>query len=333
MFCRRVLYLLALCAALLFQITNDNYLAHLLLGLVLALPLLSLALSLPSMLTCRLSLSADPGSLRRGERGGWRLWVECPTGLPLARLSVRLETASRFTGERERRNVTLYGRAQGWVQRPADTSHCGLLELSCGKARVWDCLGLFSRRVPLPEPARLLVGPVPQDPGPVRIPESPAAHPRRTQTGAGSAGEDYDLREYRPGDPLRRVHWKLSSKWDELIVREPLEDVTPLPLLVFDHFGAPGELDEVLDRLTGLSRALLAVQRPHAILWLDPDHASPCRREVTCEKDLRDCLLAVLSQPCPATGPSIADRPELLGGGGAVLRVCAGEQEGDGHES
>ena len=25
-------------------------------------------------------------------------------------------------------------------------------------------------------------------------------------------GEDYDLREYRPGDPLRSVHWKLSSK-------------------------------------------------------------------------------------------------------------------------
>ncbi|MBP5269501.1 MAG: DUF58 domain-containing protein [Clostridia bacterium] len=29
-----------------------------------------------------------------------------------------------------------------------------------------------------------------------------------------------DIREYRPGDPLKSVHWKLSSKTEELIVRD-----------------------------------------------------------------------------------------------------------------
>ncbi len=64
---RRILYGLALIAALAFQITNDNYLAHLLLGLCLTLPILSLLLSLPAALTCRLTLSAERDALDRGE--------------------------------------------------------------------------------------------------------------------------------------------------------------------------------------------------------------------------------------------------------------------------
>ena len=33
--------------------------------------------------------------------------------------------------------------------------------------------------------------------------------------------ESYDVRQYRPGDPVRRIHWKLSAGRDELLVRAP----------------------------------------------------------------------------------------------------------------
>ena len=66
---RRLIYCMALAGALLFQITNENYLAHFLLALMIVLPLLSLALSLPCMAGCRLFLSADPPQLARGEAG------------------------------------------------------------------------------------------------------------------------------------------------------------------------------------------------------------------------------------------------------------------------
>ena len=35
------------------------------------------------------------------------------------------------------------------------------------------------------------------------------------------AGGTGDIREYRPGDPAGRIHWKLSAKRDELLVRTP----------------------------------------------------------------------------------------------------------------
>ena len=67
MILRRAAYALALLGALLFHITNDNYLGQFLLALCMALPLLSLALSLPGMAGCRLELAAAPAELDLGE--------------------------------------------------------------------------------------------------------------------------------------------------------------------------------------------------------------------------------------------------------------------------
>ena len=66
---RRFVYLLTLTGVLLFQITNDNYFGQFLLALWIALPLLSLALSLPGMTGCRLELSAAPAALLGLDKG------------------------------------------------------------------------------------------------------------------------------------------------------------------------------------------------------------------------------------------------------------------------
>jgi uncharacterized protein (DUF58 family) len=45
--------------------------------------------------------------------------------------------------------------------------------------------------------------------------EASTAAPR-----AGSGTELFGVREYRPGDPLRRIHWRSSARLGELVVRE-----------------------------------------------------------------------------------------------------------------
>jgi len=49
----------------------------------------------------------------------------------------------------------------------------------------------------------------------VRELEASIAAPR-----AGSGTEMFGVREYRPGDPLRRIHWRSSARHGELVVRE-----------------------------------------------------------------------------------------------------------------
>lgn len=332
MWYRRLLYGVALAAALLFQITNENYLACFLLALCVALPLLSLALSLPGMLKCRLELLAEPSAVDRGGRGGWALSVSAFAGLPLARLSVRMTRENLLTGERERGRLRLTGVARRLpTDLPAPTEHCGLLELRADRVWVCDYLGLFALRLPPPPPARIVCRPIPARREPVEAPEGQGARPSSKSASRRGPGEDYELRDYRPGDPLRSVHWKLSSKWDELIVRDRADTVAPLPLLTIDRFGPPEELDALLDQLTGMSRALLGVQRPHAVLWLD-GAGEPQLHTVSDEREYLECLLALLSQPAPTSGPALDDFPELFRSpDGPVFRVPITPEGGDSH--
>ena len=329
---RRSIYAAALTGVLLFQITNENYLACFLLALCIALPLVSLALSLPGMLKCRLELFAQPAALDRGEAGGWSLSVHTPAGLPLARLSLRLRRENLLTGQWETCRLVLTGVARRLPETlAASTEHCGLLELRADRVRVCDYLGLFSLRLKPPAPARIMCRPVPAQCRPVEAPDGKGARPSSKNASRRGPGEDYELREYRPGDPLRSVHWKLSSKWDELIVRERADTVTPLPLLTLDRFGSPEELDKLLDRLTGMSRALLSVQSPHAVLWLN-QAGEPQLCPVSDEREYADCLLALLSQPAPAAGPALDQFPELFHSpDGPVFRVHITPEGGDGH--
>jgi len=332
MILRRVIYVLVLVGALLFQITNDNYLAQFLLCLCVALPLLSLALSLPGMLGCRLDLSASPAAPERGGDARWLISIESPSGLPLPRLTLRLTGENLLTGQKQSRRLSLSGVAR---RRPmaltAATVHCGLLELRADRARVCDYLGLLSLPVALPPPARMLCRPVPAEVELPAIPEGQGARPSPLNAVRAGPGEDYDLREYRPGDPMRSVHWKLSSKWDELIVRERAETLVPLPLLTLDRFGPPGTLDKLLDRLLGASSALLAVQKAHAVLWLDQD-GQPQLRPVSDGRQLDECLLALLGTFAPERGPALDDRPELLRGpDGPAFRLHISPEGGPGH--
>ncbi len=329
---RRVLYSGVLAAALLFQITNDNYLACFLLALCVALPLVSLALSLPGMVRCRPGLSARPAALDRGEKAVWEVAMDAPGGLPIARVTLRLTEENLLTGRLHRGKLKLTGVAR---RRPAQvearTGNCGLLELRVDRLRVCDYLGLFALRLPPPPPARLLCRPIPAQCAPPDTPEGQGLRPAGHSAARRGPGEDYDLREYRPGDPMRSVHWKLSSKWDELIVRERAETLIPLPLLTLDRFGAPDALDRLLDQLTGTSRALLGAQRPHAVLWLDRE-GRPQLHTVADEREYGLMLTALLTGPAPALGPALDDCPELLQSpGGPVFRIHITPEGGDGH--
>ena len=327
---RRVIYGLTLAGVLLFQLTNENYLAHFLLCLCIALPLLSLALSLPGMVGCRLELSAAPAALERDGTGVWQISAAVHGALPLARLVLRLNVENLLTGQQEYRRLILTGVARRRpVELPVDTGHCGLLELRVRRARVYDLLGLFSLRVAVPEPARLLCRPVPAETELPAIPEGQGARPSPVNAARLGPGEEYDLRGYRPGDPMRSVHWKLSSKWDQLIVRERGSTLTALPLLTLDRFGTPEELDELLDRLLGVSQALLSAQRPHGVLWLDKEE-QPQLRTVSDEKELTACLLDLLGTAAPTSGPRLDDRPELVRG--PAFRIHITLEGGGGHD-
>jgi uncharacterized protein (DUF58 family) len=304
---RRIFYGLTLCAALLFQIFYDRYLARFVLAGVLVLPLLSLLLALPVALGCKLRLTGEGAYRCRGDAGQWELRVEGPAVFPMARLKLRLRFRNDLTGQTEKRRFALDRRAGEGQRFPAPGGHCGRVTCRVTRARMMDCLGLFALPVRRPSPSAVLVLPV-EDPLEELPDLEPAGAPGEAEMRQKTPGGDYELREYRAGDPLRAVHWKLSSKGEELVVREWLGERRPRIVLVVDRFGTPEQLDRVLDRFWTLSTYLLERDCPHRVQWEADGQLRTAA--VSDQASLLDCLGEMLSCPAPRRGTTMAGRPE-----------------------
>lgn len=313
---RRLAYILVLLCALLFQIFFAAYLASFLLVLCLLFPLFSLLLSLPAMTRCAITLSSHLPEVERGIPCQWVVTVRGGCRLPLARVTYRLKEDNLLTGRHAGLRRALSGASEGVrLSEPVDTSHCGLVTCTLSQPRICDLLGLFSRRPKAPPPAQLLVLPRPVDPGDLPpLPQGGRQSAGLRPRPGGGPGEDYDLRGYRPGDPLRAVHWKLSSKWDELVVRETLEEQQAALVLTFDLFGSPQALDALFDRLYALSRLLIGRGQPHYIQWAHPESGAPQSHLVDSQRALLACLVHIFSTPAPAAGKSILDQPARVEG-------------------
>ena len=59
--------------------------------------------------------------------------------------------------------------------------------------------------------------------------------------------ETFQIREYVPGDSMRQIHWKLSGKFDRLIVRDPALPITRNVLVFWERTGSP-EVSNALTR-------------------------------------------------------------------------------------
>lgn len=318
----RVGYLAALLAAGLFYICFEEYFSFYILVLALVFPFFSLAVSLPGMLGCGATLVLSGRRLRRGGELEAKVHVTNRFHLPLGRLAIELRYQNLLTGEQGRVRRRLTGASAGAeLEEALPVGHCGVLRWEITRMKVCDLLGLFSLKRPLPPVEELTILPaeLPPEHVPVLLDEARCGRNLKPRPGGGP-GEDYDLRPYRPGDPMRSVHWKLSSKTDALVVRETLEPVKTVVVLTYDHFGAPEALDAVFDRLDAVSRALTGRERPHYIQWADPVAGTVRRRLISSLADLRAWEWEAFSTPAPSTGRSILDAPLYTNGMEGVIQ-------------
>lgn len=320
---RRILYALALIAAVLFQIFYDRYLARFVLAGVISVPILSLLLALPSALRLRLRLEGDGTECRRGDAARWTLCVERRAFLPVPRLSVRLRFTNDLTGWTEKKRVSFDRLSAEKPVFPVQADHCGRFTCQMTRVRMLDSLGLFALPVRRCAPAAALVLPLrtrPEELPALELPNAPAGSEGKQKIPNG----DYELRDYRAGDPLRSVHWKLSSKRDELVVREWQGSAAPRVILAVDRFGDPERLDRVLDRFYTLSVSLLEKDCPHLAQW--EEQGTVRTVSIPDREALLACLGEMLSGRAPLQGTPMR---ELLSPGGAVpiVFVADGEEE------
>jgi len=84
----------------------------------------------------------------------------------------------------------------------------------------------------------------------------------------GESEEFVSLREYRPGDPLRRMHWKSFAKLGKPIIKEYQEEFFVRHALILDTFGDFSE-DEVFEAAVSIAASLACtIQNQDSLLDL-----------------------------------------------------------------
>lgn len=103
--------------------------------------------------------------------------------------------------------------------------------------------------------------------------------------------ELFDVREYRAGDRLQNIHWKMTAKQDELMVKEHgLPKACPVVLILDFNQGKYVKNNRYtvgfLEIVASLSFSIMDAGCPHYVAWYDEDVKDIIRVRVDDEESL-----------------------------------------------
>lgn len=167
-----------------------------------------------------------------------------------------------FDTEDHRRLVLHLRNKENYFEIPLSEVKCGETTVECENIWLSDLFSLFRFRGRKAERLEMVI-----------YPEKVGLQVELTKNFAGSSKEDgmlqnrkgndpsetFDIREYVPGDDIRSIHWKLSSKTDTLILREASDPthyhVAVMPDFGLNQLGTSASVNE-MNRAVGTGAAL-----------------------------------------------------------------------------
>ena len=298
MWSRRIIYSFALAGVAVFAVLYPFWFSWYLFVLMITLAGFDFLFSLPGMLKRKIVFSA-PKVLKHNEDGTIVITTITEKRYPARCIKALLKVSG--DGFKIRRRFILSPEHGSRFEVAVDTSRSGVTIFNTGHIWTVSIIGLFCLPVKVNCKAAVLILPEPvKPPHTVALPRGVILRPKP----GGGFSEDYDLRSYRKGDPIRSVHWKVSAKFDSLIIREALVPPAHSRLIHVEFWNGAKERDLILGRLLWVSAFLLKWDLPH---YVRLGGGGPIT-EILKTEDLYDYLYFVLggtekSIPTPADMP------------------------------
>lgn len=246
-----------------------------------------------------------PETIRYKEEGFSVLVQAASTSwIPMPRLQVQVGVTDRWASREMVCTGTfmLDSKEEASLQFSFDSEFCGVYEAKIRNLRIWDHLGVFCVKSPVTDHARTLYILPPSAGEQVfeGLPGREEAEGEQAEFRRGVSSVDTsDIRTYRVGDSLRHIHWKLTAKLDELLVREMGEPQERMTRLYLNLQHRERELsretwDHFVDRVAALSRMMLSGGYPHYVCWIDIEIRKMLEFRVTDTASLQEMLCGLL---------------------------------------
>ncbi len=182
----------------------------------------------------------------------------------------------------------------------------GNYEISIKKVRIYDWLGLFYLTKKNDERAMVTVLPS-FYPVNIRLTEAVRnfigdAESYDSLRSGDDTSETFKLRAFQDGDKLKNIHWKLSAKMEELIVRESSMPKACSTVLLLDSMveqrkflpRKSGATDGFIKAVASLSFSIMDRGVPHFVAWYSRSEQDIVRARVDDEESFYTFLLYLL---------------------------------------
>lgn len=237
--------------------------------------------------------------------------IELERAPKLCNISAEVAISNIHTGDEGVVNIEL---DKGKAVLEITPEFCGVTELEVSNLILSDAFGITSRRILCGEKAKLSVMPKLCEMN-IGITQQSFAMPDSDEYSAVRPGYDsseiFGIREYIPGDSIKSIHWKLSQKTGNTMVREYSLPVINQVLLMLDmpKGASSQEINTLTEVFSSVSASLANADVAHRLAWLDYKNGGKISCDVKTEEDFSEALDLLLNQP-PNT--SVVLESELL---------------------
>lgn len=293
-------------------------------ALLILIPLVSLPVNLYLKKQLIVSIGA-PVSQRKGDEGSIVLTIQNPTVFPVLRICCDVAAQNQLNRERHSQRIMTYALPRGKQKNTLrlGSEYCGRIRIAVPSVILYDCFGLIGIRYACEAVAHMTVQADTFETNVVLLPNPSSSDESEIYCQERSGmdlTETFQIREFVPGDCIRQIHWKLSSKFDKLIVREPGLPITRNVLVFWERMGESGDpdlTDAQAEVIISLCQSLMDSGIQFQLGWNDTDRNLCVLHEI---RDM-DELVGVIPRLLRATGTAdglsgaallLQTRPEAL---------------------
>lgn len=245
--------------------------------------------------------------LLKGQHTTLKAMIHQDGRFPVSKMKITLHY--RVFGSKKRKKIKLFGMADSQSTvllecnlREEENSTCIFYKASI---RIYDPFGAIyiTKRIPLE--VRLDIMP---DIYPIHVAVSSQVHHFMGDSdiydsfhSGDDASEIFRIREFRNGDSIKNIHWKISAKKEEWMVRENSRQLSCAVVLFWD-FSELGKwsrqqgLDAFLSLAFSISFALMEQECPHFAVWYRKMDEDIVRMRIDDEESLYEFFLAMMSE-------------------------------------
>lgn len=272
----RLIYSLLFLSALAFSMLYRSQFASVLLVLVLAIPAVSFILGLITSFFVKIKLLPQTQSVDKKQDFTVVVSLTNRSIFPAVpvRIIGKLPNIKNNSVECQQIFASVAPMSTVNIKLKGNMPYRGRYPMAIDKIYIYDLLKIFSFRKKLSVAAEAVV--LPRIFPIQSIPSQSVSEDEnltRQQYGFNKTSFA-SIREYRRGDPLQTVHWKLSAKQDDMIVKEFEETLNSDSIIICD-FGMPPSdklfalTDGIVESVLAVTRSLVEDLNSVTVLWED----------------------------------------------------------------